>query len=208
MTRAQILLTAATVVVLVLGVAMAVYLVRGHRQHARFTTELRRHSGPDVVLSGVQMMQDDAAAQVAAIERIYDIHNEAWCKGDGDVYASVFTEDADFISFDGTHTTGRDAIARSHQELFDRFLSGTCLEGRITRVKFLRPDAAVVHVVSGTRFGDSDVVRRPSIQTYVAVEQDGEWRFSSFHNGRIDRIEDRPFLRLAWLGLETFVFRR
>lgn len=204
------MLIAGGIVLLVAGLALTVYLVRGNRQHSRFTVELQesRPQGPDVIFSDGLLAHDEASSKVAAIERIYNIHNDAWCKGDGHLYASVFTNDADFISFDGTHTTGRDDIARSHQELFDRFLSNTCLEGRITRIKFLGPDVAVVHVVSGTRFGDSDVVRRPSIQTYVAAEQDGEWSFSSFHNGRIDRIEDRHFLRLAWLGLETFVFRR
>jgi uncharacterized protein (TIGR02246 family) len=156
----------------------------------------------------VQTTQGDVSAKVAAIERIYEIHNEAWCQGDGQLYASVFSTDADFISFDGTHTIGRENIATSHQELFDRFMGNTCLEGRLERVKFLVPNAAVVYVVSGTRFGTSEVVRRPSIQTYLAVEQDGHWRFASFHNGRIDRVEDRHFLRLVWLGLETFVLRR
>jgi len=133
--------------------------------------------------------------------------NEAWCEGDREKYASSFTENADFISFDGTHTIGRDKVATSHQELFDGFLKNTCLRGYIERIKFA-DDVAIVSVKSGTRFNGSETVRRPSIQTYVAVKENDEWLFSAFHNSRIDLVEDRNFLRLMWLGIETVVFRR
>jgi uncharacterized protein (TIGR02246 family) len=30
-----------------------------------------------------------------------------WGRGDGEAYGSRFTEDADYVAFDGTHTRGR-----------------------------------------------------------------------------------------------------
>lgn len=195
-------------------IAIAVFLYRNNRRSEQFTTDLERLSRrrPEVVLPGSRGNDADdhaRAADVKHIQSIYDKHNEAWCRGDGEAYASVFTADADFIAFDGSHTIGRTKIAASHQELFDRHLQNTCLEGAIDRVKFLSADIAIAYVRSGTRFDDSNVVRRPSIQTYVAVRQDDDgWLFTSFHNGRIDPVQDRNLLRLAWLAAKTWVFRR
>ena len=51
----------------------------------------------------------------------------------------LFTEDADYVAFDGTRTTGRREISESHQRLFDKFLKGTRLTGRILSIKFRAP---------------------------------------------------------------------
>lgn len=194
-------------------VGVGVYLYKDNRKSERFTAKLEAllKREPEVLLTGVGAKEADERARTAdvrQIQSIYQKHNDAWCHGDGDAYASVFTEDADFIAFDGSHTTGREAIAASHQELFDRYLQNTCLQGAIERIKFLSADTATVYVLSGTRFDNRQVVRRPSIQTYVAVRQNDRWLFSSFHNGRIDPVQDWNVLRLGWLGAKTWLFRR
>jgi uncharacterized protein (TIGR02246 family) len=187
------------------AVLLGFYLYQSNREAARFTEELNEleEKGPEVVLiAGV------SSNDIQAIQRIYQVHNEAWCEGDGEKYASVFTQEADFISFDGTHATGRDKIALSHQELFDTFLRDTCLRGYIDRIKFLDENVAVAYVRSGTRFDGRQDVQRASIQTFVAVKQNDEWLFSSFHNGRIDRVENWNIFRMIWFGIQTVVFRR
>src|SRR5215212_8388983 len=73
-----------------------------------------------------------------------------WGRGDGEAYGSRFTEDADYVAFDGTRTRGKDEISASHQELFDRWLEGTQLTGRVLSVKFLSSDVALVHATGGT----------------------------------------------------------
>ena len=73
-----------------------------------------------------------------------------WGRGDGNAYGSRFTEEADYVAFDGSRTTGRRAIAASHQQLFDKYLRGTRLTGRIGSVRFLGPDIALVHATGGT----------------------------------------------------------
>src|SRR5215218_6615888 len=73
-----------------------------------------------------------------------------WGRGDGEAYGSRFTEDADYVAFDGTRTIGRTEIATSHQLLFDKYLKGSRLTGEIQSVKFLGPDVALVHATGNT----------------------------------------------------------
>jgi uncharacterized protein (TIGR02246 family) len=113
-----------------------------------------------------------------------------WGRGDGTAYGSRFTEDADYVAFDGSRTTGRRTIAASHQQLFDKYLKGTSLTGRVESVRFLCPDVALVHATGGTvmRGKSRPSPERDSIQTLVAVRHGDEWRFAAFHNCRVRPI--------------------
>lgn len=57
---------------------------------------------------------DDIAADPADAQAIRDLNQrflDGWGSGNGEVYASQFTEDVDYIAFDGTHFKGRAAVA-------------------------------------------------------------------------------------------------
>jgi uncharacterized protein (TIGR02246 family) len=123
-----------------------------------------------------------------------------WGRGDGEAYGSRFTEDADYVAFDGTRTGGRDEISASHQELFDRFLKGTRLTGRVLSVRFLNPDVALVHATGGTvmRGKSRPSPERDSVQTLVAVREGAAWRFAAFHNSRVRPIGRSAATFLIW----------
>jgi uncharacterized protein (TIGR02246 family) len=76
------------------------------------------------------------AADEDAIRAIHQCMIDAWNAADGAAFAAPFTEDADFVAFEGTHLTGRRAIAWFHRRVFDTIVAGTRLEGE---VKFVRP---------------------------------------------------------------------
>jgi uncharacterized protein (TIGR02246 family) len=132
----------------------------------------------------------DHAADEGDIRDLFGRLLDDWGRGDGEAYGSRFTEDADYVAFDGSHTRGRRAIANSHQELFDKYLKGTRLTGRIESVKFLGSDTALVHATGDTvkRGKTRPSPERNSIQTLVAVRHEGEWRFTAFHNSRVRPI--------------------
>ena len=133
----------------------------------------------------------------ARIRALYEELLADWGNGDGEAYGARFTEDADYVAFDGTHTRGRRKIAVSHQQLFDKYLKGSRLTGRIGSVKFLGPDTALVHAAGNTvmRGKNKPSPERASIQTLVAVREDDEWRFAAFHNSRVRPISSgRAFL--------------
>jgi uncharacterized protein (TIGR02246 family) len=136
----------------------------------------------------------------AHILALFDDLLADWGRGDGEAYGSRFTEDADYVAFDGTHTRGRAEIAASHQMLFDKWLKGTRLTGRVLSIKFPNPDVALVHATGGTVMPGKTKPspERNSIQTLVAVREAGGWRFAAFHNGRVRPIGSGPAGFLIW----------
>jgi uncharacterized protein (TIGR02246 family) len=139
-------------------------------------------------------------ADEAAIRELFGLLLDDWGRGDGEAYGSRFTEDADYVAFDGTRTRGRREISASHQRLFDKFLKGTRLTGRVLSIKFPSPDVALVHATEGTvmRGKTRPSPERDSIQTLVAVREDAEWRFAAFHNSRVRPIGSNAATFLLW----------
>jgi uncharacterized protein (TIGR02246 family) len=126
-------------------------------------------------------------AEEATVRDLYQKLMNGWNQGSGEAFAAVFTEDGDLVAFDGTHFKGREEIAPFHQELFDRWMKGTRLVGRVEDVRFLSPDVALIHAVGSTvmRGKSEPSPERDSIQTLVAVRQGEEWRLAAFQNTRI-----------------------
>jgi uncharacterized protein (TIGR02246 family) len=124
-----------------------------------------------------------------AVRALYQELMDGWNRGSGDAFAAVFTEDGDLIAFDGTHFKGRKEIAPFHQQLFDKWLKGTRLVGKVNDVRFLSPDVALMHAVGSTvmRGKNEPSPERDSIQTLVAVREEGgdEWRLVAFQNTRV-----------------------
>jgi uncharacterized protein (TIGR02246 family) len=151
--------------------------------------------------------------RVADEEAVRDLYGElmdGWNRGSGEAFAAVFTEDGDLVAFDGTHFEGREEIAPFHQELFDKWLKGTRLVGRVKDVRFLSPDVALMHAVGSTVMRGKTVPspERDSIQTLVAVRRDGQWRLAAFQNTRLRVMRNGiTFLVSAFSDLLWKVFR-
>jgi uncharacterized protein (TIGR02246 family) len=142
----------------------------------------------------------------AAVRDVYQQFMEAWNRGSGTALAQVFIQDGDLVGFDGTHLKGRRDIAQFHQRLFDRWLKGSRLVGKVIDVRFLAPDVALIHAVGGTvlRGRRSPAPERDSIQTLVATRDDeGGWRLAAFQNTRLRLMgSGRAFLVMTlsdWL---------
>ena len=136
----------------------------------------------------------------AAVRGLYQQLMRGWNGGSGPAFAAAFAEDGDLVAFDGTHFRGRREIASVHQHLFDKWMRGTRLVGQIEGVRFLGPDAAVLHAVGGTimRGRATPARERDSIQTLVAVREGGEWRLAAFQNTRVRPIGRNAASFLVW----------
>jgi uncharacterized protein (TIGR02246 family) len=145
--------------------------------------------------------QGERSADEREIRALHRRMLDAWEAGDGEAFAAPFSDDALFVGFDGSVTRGRDQIASTHQELFDRWLKGSRLVEERTEVRFLGADVAIVHAVGGTvmRGKSEPAPERDSIQTLVAVRQAGGWSFVSFQNTRIRPIGAGATSALLWL---------
>src|ERR687885_1684315 len=133
---------------------------------------------------------DPKSDDEAAIRTLYQQMIDGWNKGSGQAFAAPYTDDSDFIGFDGTYMKGRQQIASFHQMLFDKFLKGSSLIGRIRSVRFIAENVAIMIAVGGTVMtGQSDIEpERNSIHAIVAVKHDSNWYFTAFQNSRVQYI--------------------
>ncbi|HZA73583.1 MAG TPA: SgcJ/EcaC family oxidoreductase [Propionibacteriaceae bacterium] len=122
--------------------------------------------------------QDERAIR-ALVDRMFD----SWGRGDAVAYHADLTDDADYVSFDGSRRGTADRI-RSHENLFRTVLYGSRLTGQVESVRFITPDVAVVHLTGSVWEGWRQRMRRRRLsrQTMVVVRRDGRWQVTAFHN--------------------------
>ncbi|KFU78239.1 conserved hypothetical protein [Amycolatopsis lurida] len=129
-------------------------------------------------------MTDRQAEVLAVLGKLAD----AWNDGDAAAYASLFTEDADYVTFFGMNMPGRAVIESAHRSLFEGPLKGSKLVagGGEFKVRFVRPDVAIVVSGGGSSLSDhKPEPGRESTLTYVFVEEPDGWRVASFQNTRV-----------------------
>jgi len=136
------------------------------------------------------------AADEDAIRGIHRRMIDAWNAGDGAAFAAPFTDDADFVAWEGTHLKGRQELAVFTQQIFDTVVKGSRLEGEVKFVRFLSPVLAVMHsVVRVTRHGQTKASPgRDSMELTVVTKRDGEWRGEGLMNARRLTTERQLFL--------------
>lgn len=143
----------------------------------------------------------ERASDEAAIRALHKRVLDAWAQGSGEAFAAPFSADADFVAFDGSVLRGREQIAATHQELFDRWLNRSRRVDEQTSVRFLGSDLAIVMSVGGTvmRGRSEPAPERDSIQTLVTVREAGAWSFVLFQNTRLRPIGANPMAAVLWL---------
>jgi uncharacterized protein (TIGR02246 family) len=122
---------------------------------------------------------------------------DAWARGDGAAYASVFSDDARYVNAPGTRSVGRQAIADSHQKIFDSVFKGTCLGSTYpAELQPVAPNVVLVHSSGAVLFPGESEQRVPpnGLITMVAVGEGGSWRFVSFSNTPTGRARNVRFL--------------
>ncbi|HXL08597.1 MAG TPA: SgcJ/EcaC family oxidoreductase [Candidatus Bathyarchaeia archaeon] len=136
------------------------------------------------------------AADEDAIRAIHRRMIDAWNAGDGAAFAAPFTDDADFVAWEGTHLKGRQELAVFTQQIFDTVVKGSRLEGEVKFVRFLSPVLAVMHsVVRVTLHGQTKASPgRDSMELTVVTKRDGEWRGEGLMNARRLTMERQLFL--------------
>jgi uncharacterized protein (TIGR02246 family) len=111
----------------------------------------------------------------------------AWTAGDADAYGACFTEDSDYVSYDGTHAEGRAPMVESHDQLFQGVLTGSALVGRVESIHHLRPEVAILHATGSVLMPWRSALPkgRLSRQTIVAVKTEEGWKVAALHNSRV-----------------------
>ena len=125
--------------------------------------------------------QNDRAADEAAIRDNVKQMETGWNTKNGALFARPFAEDADYVVINGRFLKGRDEIAKTHQQIFDTIFKDTKIALKITQVRFIRPDVAVVHA-SGHRDGPTKELIQNATMTLIMTKGQPGWTIAAFQN--------------------------
>jgi uncharacterized protein (TIGR02246 family) len=124
-----------------------------------------------------------AGEDEAAIRENVRQMESGWNAKSGAQFARPFAEDADYVVVNGMYLKGREAIAQSHQGIFDTIYKESTVSLSVKQVRMLRPDVAVVHVTATNRYKrDGEAQVAEAILTLVMTKESGGWTIAAFQN--------------------------
>jgi uncharacterized protein (TIGR02246 family) len=136
-----------------------------------------------LVLAGVVIVAPSLVAQApvaieeAAVKAVLTRMIDAFNAADFSAVASTYTANGTMIVGDGTQHTGRAAIERFFVDMRTSLPTYTRFHARITGVRFVTPDVAVLLSEGGFMIpGETDVApERFGLQSVIAVREGGSW---------------------------------
>jgi uncharacterized protein (TIGR02246 family) len=123
----------------------------------------------------------------ASVRAIPQKITEAWNNGKEDGIAGVYAHDGTLVAGHGVVLQGRAQIARYHDEIFATAFKATRLTVKITSVRFLDQDVAIMQTEGGILWpGETELAPgNRGIQSFIVVKQDGAWQIVLFQNTRV-----------------------
>jgi uncharacterized protein (TIGR02246 family) len=144
-------------------------------------------------LGGLAVAQDSTnhSKDEAAIRAIIVNLEEAWIKGDGTLWGEQFAEDVDFTVWNGLYLKGREAITKSHTEIFNTIFKDEKLRHKVLSIRFLRDDVAVVRTEASHVKKEEEFPSRPMVfPLYVMTKEKGRWQIVVFQNTKNEQSQD------------------
>jgi uncharacterized protein (TIGR02246 family) len=137
---------------------------------------------------GARAQQAGAAgADEAAVRENVRRMEEGWNKKSGELFASPFAADADYVVINGSQIKGRETIARAHQGIFDTVFKDSALSLSVRQIRFLRPEVALAHVAAHLRVGQGAAAREADATiTMVMTKDAGGWKIGAFQNTGVE----------------------
>ena len=122
----------------------------------------------------------------AAIRAIFANLNDAWTKGDAQLWGSQFAKDADFTAWMGVYVKGREVITSEHGRIFQTIYKGTKLRLNVRSIRFLRNDVAVVHAEGSVVKKEEEFPSTPQVvPAAILTKEKGQWQIAVFQNTRV-----------------------
>jgi uncharacterized protein (TIGR02246 family) len=142
-----------------------------------------------LAIAGVKVQAQKADAKTAdekAIRANVEQMASGWNAGSGAEFAKPFAENSDYVVVNGMHIKGRAANAAGHQRIFDTIYKNSNLTLDVERIRFLRADVAVVHVLATLKFTANETARTTNGKiTMVMTKNNGKWEIEAFQNTEI-----------------------
>lgn len=114
---------------------------------------------------------------------------EAWNAADSAAFAAFFSEDADSIHLLGGYYAGRGAIEAGNRMILGTIYKGSTVRLSVEKVRFLRPDVALIFLRQHLQFFDNGQPRELDARpTIIAENVEGDWRIVAMQNTRISEV--------------------
>jgi uncharacterized protein (TIGR02246 family) len=127
----------------------------------------------------------NAITQNDTIEAFLDRVRLAWDAADATTYARQFAEDASYVIFLGDALFGREAIERTHHDVFTKWQRGTRMIVKPIDVRTVDAATTVVTTIGG--IGTEATIDYDKYQTYTLHLRDGRWECVAFQNTEMSR---------------------
>lgn len=131
---------------------------------------------------GVEQPADKAAINAVITDRFL----AGWNTHDAHLFASAFAPDADFTNVRGAGVSGRENIEQFHAQAFQKMFMQSHQTAEVKRIRFLKPDVAVVDVrweMTGALSSDgASIPVRTGLLDFVFTSSGGIWLIAVMHN--------------------------
>jgi uncharacterized protein (TIGR02246 family) len=129
------------------------------------------------------MKQATTNAEETAIRSLYRALINSWNNMDANGYASLFTDDANLIGFDGSQANGKKSIQQHLTDVFAQHKVATYVI-IIREIRFLTPDVVVLRSMAGMiPPGKTDInPDTNAIQTLIAQKENDVFKIALFQN--------------------------
>ncbi|WP_433198718.1 SgcJ/EcaC family oxidoreductase [Nocardia sp. CA-107356] len=130
---------------------------------------------------------DRTGTDDAQLRTVFQQVMQTWTDNDAEAFGALFTDDSDYVSYDGTRAIGRKEHQGNHDKLFRGVLAGSALVGELESIRYVTPDVAILHGTASVLMPWRSQLpkRRLSRQTVVLVRMPEGWRITAIHNGRV-----------------------
>ncbi|MCB0464434.1 MAG: SgcJ/EcaC family oxidoreductase [Aequorivita sp.] len=125
---------------------------------------------------------------------------KGWNTASGETFASAFAEPHDFIVWNGYYFKNNpiQKNAEMHQWIFNTMYNNTHLFYTIDKIKFLKEDIALLHVLGAVVSIDEARPKDPEVlMTLIAEKKDGNWKIVSFHNLDLEVFQNEEMRKSA-----------
>jgi len=121
-----------------------------------------------------------------ALRKLVSAYSDSWNRHDMEAFATVFTDDVDYVNLAGVHWKGVQENVRQHAALFQNRLKNVVQTPTSVQVRFVTADVALVHTTwdatGWTRPNGQPVPVLKEITTMVMVKRNGKWLITAFQN--------------------------
>ena len=115
---------------------------------------------------------------------------DAWNRGDASAFGAHYQADGTFTNVNGGFYVGRDEFNLRHEDVFRGVFKETTLSMTVRKLRFLRPDVAVVDIdvgilgcrarPPGVHVGPDGALRTCLLM--VLTKDHGNWWIAAYHN--------------------------